>query len=265
MNGYEFHRYLKDAVKSPEKIAPDIACLAEKMRNEYLTRGRLILAVTSDSDGGECDTLLDVIRKGGSIPPPFQAELLPRENEAIAIPGTVGYVAYGSNMITELGEKHRGSISVLTSMLTYEHLWGEIRIKGGAYGTGFTTRGGSGGIGIYSYRDPSPMKTLDIFSNLCDIAKEITDGTDLVKYITSTVGAFDTVSTPRSQAGTENLYYLSGKPDDYSALVREEIISTDREELSRLVEIFKSLKKSSTYCVAAPRSMLADEKNILEV
>ena len=265
MYGYEFHRYLKKAKENVESIVKEISSLAERIREEFLKRGRLTISITRDKHIFEVSEILSRIKAGGAAPHPVKISLLPRVNEAIAIPGTVGYSAYGSNMITELKEKYCGSLGVLTSMLTYEHLWSEIRVKGGAYDTGIVTRGGSGGIIYYSYRDPSPKRSIKLFEDVKEAADEVIANAPLLKYIISTVGAIDTVSTPRSEAASENLLYLSGKPRNYSEKIRDEVIATDEGEIRRLSALLGSLRDTSTYCIAAPRSTLAGEEIILEI
>ena len=52
-----------------------------------------------------------------------------------------------------LGEPYGGAWLLASRILSYDFLWTEVRVKGGAYGAGFqTTRSGSSRF--YSYRDP---------------------------------------------------------------------------------------------------------------
>ncbi|KAK0312542.1 Mitochondrial presequence protease [Friedmanniomyces endolithicus] len=53
-------------------------------------------------------------------------------------------------------------LAILAHLLTHKHLHHEIREKGGAYGSGCSTNGLSGTLGMYSYRDPNPSNSLKI-------------------------------------------------------------------------------------------------------
>jgi Zn-dependent M16 (insulinase) family peptidase len=263
--GYEFHRFLRAAVDDTESVVYDIARVTERIKNEYLTRERLILSVTSEDGMAAVNNILSKIKTGGALPECVIVNLLAKKNEAIKIHGSVGYAAYGSNIITELGEKYRGSLGALTSILTYEYLWPEIRVRGGAYDTGIVTRGGSGGVITYSYRDPSPTDSLRVFKKMTDIATSIADNTDITKYIISTLGSMDTVSTPRSDASSANLLYLSNKPENHTEIIRQQILSTDIGEIKRLISILASLEMSSTYCIALSEDPPSDCEAILEI
>ena len=75
----------------------------------------------------------------------------------------------------------------------------------------------------------------------------------------------DTVTTPRSEGSSENLLYLSEKPLNHSEIIRNEVIFTDKAELLKFASILSALKESSTYCIAAPKSALAPDENLLEI
>jgi Zn-dependent M16 (insulinase) family peptidase len=47
-------------------------------------------------------------------------------------------------------------------VLSFDYLWNEIRVQGGAYGTGLINDK-IGNIIFYSYRDPSVVRSIDIY------------------------------------------------------------------------------------------------------
>ncbi|EMC91208.1 hypothetical protein BAUCODRAFT_39361 [Baudoinia panamericana UAMH 10762] len=55
--------------------------------------------------------------------------------------------------------------AILATLLTHKHLHHEIREKGGAYGAGASTNGTAGYFGMYSYRDPNPVNSLQIMQH----------------------------------------------------------------------------------------------------
>ena len=66
-----------------------------------------------------------------------------KANVGIIAPTQVSYIAMSTSIDRE---KYMGHMSVLGHILTYEYLWNEIRVKKGAYGTGFS----AGNTGIIS-------------------------------------------------------------------------------------------------------------------
>ena len=66
----------------------------------------------------------------------------------------------GANLLCH-GQTFSGSIPVLCKLLSYTHLWNEIRVKGGAYGCGLNA-GVTGDLVFYTYRDPQPDRSLKV-------------------------------------------------------------------------------------------------------
>ena len=177
-------------------------------------------------------------------------------NEGIAIPSTVSFAARTAN-IASCGGKYTGAFATLTNIASYEILWDEIRLKGGAYDTGFIARCGSGAVGCYSFRDPSPEKSVEVFADLHKHLDEfISEAPDLTKYVIGTIGAIDTVSTPRSDGSSANITHLSGKTHADKVRVRKEILNTSLDDLKKLTIALKDLSKTSTFTIAASRETL---------
>ena len=83
--------------------------------------------------------------------------------------GQVQYVAQTGNF-RKAGFEYTGTLNILKVALSYDYLWTNIRVKGGAYGcmSGFKRSGESFFV---SYRDPHLKRTLDIFAGIPDYAE----------------------------------------------------------------------------------------------
>ena len=75
-------------------------------------------------------------------------------NEAFIVPCDVSYSGQGAPTLDVV--EHSGLWSVIANALSFDYLWNEVRVKGGAYGVGFR-RGEEGFARFYSYRDPVSM------------------------------------------------------------------------------------------------------------
>lgn len=76
--------------------------------------------------------------------------------------GQVQYAAQAGNF-RKKGFAYTGALNILKVALSYDYLWINIRVKGGAYGcmSGFKYSGESFFV---SYRDPHLKRTYDVFA-----------------------------------------------------------------------------------------------------
>ncbi len=265
--GYDFHSFLLkfDAMSSEERedTVRSFAGLLERI----LKRERLTLAVACENPLEVARSTVGIVPTGGVPAGTVSVRRPDKRDEGIAIPASVGYASCGTDFLPA-GYTYDGSFAVASSMLVYEHLWGEVRLSGGAYDTGFIARANSGSLALYSYRDPSPERTVAFFGGLGARLRElIADEVDITKYIISSVGATDTASTPRSASTAATLLYLSGKSEVDNARVRREMIATDRERLLAFADMLDALSDSATSTVVAPREQLLASgiEKILEI
>ena len=87
-----------------------------------------------------------------------------KKNEGFKTAGQVQYVAQTGNFV-EKGFAYTGALDILKVALSYDYLWINLRVKGGAYGcmSGFKRNGESFFV---SYRDPHLARTLDVYKGV---------------------------------------------------------------------------------------------------
>ena len=196
--------------------------------------------------------LFQVLPASGRCP----IKKLERINEGIAAPTTVSFAASGANLDELEESEFKGSFTILQSIASLEILWNEIRLKNGAYDTGFAIKP-TGAIGSYSYRDPSPADSIRCFGTLCDEISDFLDTSpDLLKYIIGAFGASDTVSTPRSDGALGTKRHLAGRVHEDFVRRRQECLDTDITELRRVNGIVREALTTSTFTVVGPRDRL---------
>ncbi len=117
------------------------------------------------------------------------------KNEAFIVPIDVAYVAKGADVSG--CTRHSGSWSVLSSALSFDYLWNEVRVKGGAYGTGFR-RAATGSARFHSYRDPGIDGTIARFDAAgAWLAEFSSDADEMEGYVVSTTASHDAPVKPR--------------------------------------------------------------------
>ncbi|SMR57455.1 unnamed protein product [Zymoseptoria tritici ST99CH_3D1] len=125
-------------------------------------------------------------------------------------------------------------IAILAKLLTHKHLHHEIREKGGAYGGGALSRGLSGVFGMYSYRDPNPDNTLEIYSNAARWAadREWTDR----ELEEAKLSVFQGVDAPVSVNQEGMVRFLSGVDEEMEQKRREWLLDVDVRQVRDAAE-----------------------------
>lgn len=260
--GYEYHLFIKNLAKNIDQASEDVLARLERVRDTYFCRERLTLGITEPYGGDFAEKIVRTVRQGGS--PSGKSPLEPIEcvNEGIAIPASISFASRVGNM-DKIGENlYTGAFSVMQSIISLEILWNEIRLKNGAYDTGFFAKP-SGNVGCYSYRDPSPMASVDYFTRIADeVSSFLEDEPDLLKYVIGVFGSSDTVTTPRNDGSTATKRYLAGRTHELIVKRRQECLNTTLDDLKRINEIIRDTVQSSTFTVVGPRDELEKIPNI---
>ena len=253
LSGYECYKLLKKHTKDfdGEKISAILAALAEKI----FTRGRLTVTYTGKPDEKfEADAVAIFPDEGCAE---NKASVAPSGimSEGIVTPSKVAYAVIGAKL-SGLDAKTLGHLRVARSALSYEYLWNEIRVKGGAYGTGFVVRK-SGAAAFYSYRDPSPGRSLAVYRGAADYLRALADsGADLTKFIIGAIGEYDILTTPRL-AGEQAVWdYLNGWSVEKDVELRRGMLETDGAALYKIAAVIDEICNTGAVSAVGGREKL---------
>lgn len=171
-----------------------------------------------------------------------------KKNEGFLTASQVQYVCRAGNFITK-GLPYTGALKVLRVMMSYDYLWNNVRVKGGAYGC-MCSFGKSGESYFVSYRDPNLEKTVAVYEAAADyIANWQGDEEELTQYLIGAVSELDTPKTPQDK-GTFSLGgYLTGLPEEKLQQERDEILSVDVEAIRSLGEYIRAFMSDDCLCV----------------
>ena len=260
--GYEYHLFIKDLAKNIDKVADEVLAHLDRIRRTYFVRERLTLGITEQNGYEFAKRLVNTVHVGGTAGGSSPIKPIECVNEGIAIPASISFASRVGNM-DKIGENlYTGAFSVMQSIISLEILWNEIRLKSGAYDTGFFAKP-SGNVGCYSYRDPSPMASVDYFTRIADeVSSFLEDEPDLLKYVIGVFGSSDTVTTPRNDGSTATKRHLSGRTHELTVKRRQECLNTTLDDLKRINEIIRDTVQSSTFTVVGPRDELEKIPNI---
>ena len=260
-SGYEAHKSMKEL---EEHFDESFDALAEELLGivkRIFKRERLTAAITGAPDKKFSEKLIEIAPEGDCITPVCNISPLGILREGILVPSQTSYATLAANL-SDFGEELSGSLSVVRSLLSYGYLWNTVRVQGGAYGVGLIVRK-NGNVGFYSYRDPSPEKTLECYrkssSYLRDFAKS---DEDITKFIIGAVGDSSPLTTPKLKGTLAASRYLRGVSYDDECRLRKQILKTDKTELLRIADILDKVCKKEAICVVAGKDKLTACKDI---
>ena len=175
--------------------------------------------------------------------------------EAYVIPSTVGFVSAGTRLLPQLAD-NIGAWKVATRAITFDRLWNEVRVKGGAYGVGFRHTN-SGMLRFHSYRDPNIDATLARYGEVAAWLENLElDERELTGYVVSVVGSFDAPLKPREAARNQDEVRFAKRDAGYRKRVRDQIIGTTTEQIRSLAPALAHMDEERGICVFAGREAI---------
>ncbi|GHT83259.1 peptidase M16 [Spirochaetia bacterium] len=146
----------------------------------------------------------------------------------------VGFAAMTLNGAS-LHTRRAGTEAVLAHWLSTGALWEDIRMKGGAYGAFAHPDGIEGTFTLSTYRDPSPLRSLEAFPAIL-AETPMPDEETLTKAL---IGTFSKETRPRTAADkglADFLRFLYGIEDQHRRGKLESIVSITGAELASAAE-----------------------------
>lgn len=191
---------------------------------------------------------------------PFVPE---KKNEGFMAASQVQYVAAAGNF-KKAGLSYTGALRVLKVILSYDYLWLNIRVKGGAYGcmSGFS-RNGNGYLA--SYRDPKLRETLDVYQKCADyLRKFAASDRDMVKYIIGTISDMDIPLSPYMAGNRSMIAYFTGTTEAQIKREREEVLGCNVEEIRRLADYVEAIVAEHAICVLGNEALIQKEASLFK-
>ena len=255
LDGYASICWVSDLYEHYDERAEEFIANLEMYRDILFNRERMILSMTGEENLKALTDLSDKYQtqrfERGIVHFPIEE----RKQEGMVIPAGIAYSAASFNL-KDVGGRISGAIRALSHILTYGYLWNEVRVKGGAYGTGLSV-GADGTLTAYSFRDPDPANTIHITKTLGEFTRELARGdTPLDAYIIGAVAAGDPLQSPQSRIRLEDLRQISGITYEYRKKLREELLHTTPEDFVQLADWLEEGMKKAAVCVVAAEDKL---------
>ena len=184
-----------------------------------------------------------------------------KKNEGFMTSGQVQYVAQAGNF-RKKGYDYTGALNILKVALSYDYLWINIRVKGGAYGcmSGFKYSGESFFV---SYRDPHLKRTFDVFAGISDYVRGFqADEREMTKYIIGTISGKDVPKTPQMKGSISKAAWFCGLTEEMVQKERDEILNAQAEDIQALAPLIEAILSDEEICVVGSEPEVQKEKEL---
>lgn len=267
LKGIAFYRSIchieKELSESPKSVSDKLAAIAKKL----FARNRMLISFTGNNEAyGNAKPSLEKVIAGFNKMSTIgnQAEVhFNTAKEAFIDASQIQYVAKTGDFICE-GYEYTGALRLLRIILSYDYLWINVRVKGGAYGC-MNTFLRSGESYFVSYRDPNLSDTLDVYDRIPEYIKSFSpDERDMTKYIIGTFSALDTPMNPEAKGSRSLSAYLEGITYEQIQKERNEILNAQPEDIRRLADLVEAVLKKDSICVIGNENMIKESAGLFE-
>lgn len=267
LKGIAFYRSIcrieKELSESPKSVSDKLAAIAKKL----FARNRMLISFTGNNEAycnakPSLEKVIAGFNKMSAIG--NQAEVhFNTAKEAFIDASQIQYVAKTGDFICE-GYEYTGALRLLRIILSYDYLWINVRVKGGAYGC-MNTFLRSGESYFVSYRDPNLSDTLDVYDRIPEYIKSFSpDERDMTKYIIGTFSALDTPMNPEAKGSRSLSAYLEGITYEQIQKERNEILNAQPEDIRRLADLVEAVLKKDSICVIGNENMIKESAGLFE-
>ena len=262
LSGVDFYLFLRDLLEHFDErldgLRAKLAALADRI---FVADGCLASFTGSDEDfDAYWDAAGDLGLGAGDGADAGRNALVvpaPRDrHEAFVIPSDICFAARACDP-RRLGIDVTGAWAVAANALSYDYLWNEIRVKGGAYGCGFRAAG-ERQTAFYTYRDPAVDPSIERVERAGEwLGSFEPDDAAFEGFIVSCVSGMDAPVKPYALTKRRNTTYLAGLDPHAREERRAQMLAATPAELRSLGADITRIAAESPTCVFGGREVIA--------
>lgn len=267
LGGVDFYRFLKDLLDHFDERADDLAARLRGLAARLFARAGLTLSFAGSPE--DYATFLERADLPAGSAPSEPRLIVPApvlRNEAFVVPTDVSYTALGfDGRLLPGAAPYNAAWQVGARALTYDYLWNEVRVRGGAYGVGFQTMR-TGDLRFYSYRDPHLDETLERFAAAPAWLRSFRPSpADLDGYVVSTVAGFDNPLKARALMRRQDASHFTGRTPQDRLATRARMLEADEGSLRELADAVEQACAQKARCTFGSKDILGSAKTEFEV
>ena len=265
-SGIAYYQFLEKLETEFDRRKDELKEKLQKLMRLLFFSENLMVSFTGDEEicqkvETQMARLKEALPHEGQMQPAVQSTYCPNSNEGFMTAGQVQYVAQVGNFAKD-GMQYTGALQILKLILSYDYLWNNIRVKGGAYGcmSGFKRNGESYFV---SYRDPNLKNTLDVYAGIPDYLEHFqADERAMTKYIIGTVSGMDVPKTPKMQGQFSMAAYLMGITEEELQKERNQILDAQSEDIRALAPLVRAILQDGDICVIGGEEAIEKNKEL---
>ena len=265
MAGVGYYKFIEDLEKNFQEKKDEIVAGLQNAMAEIIRKDSFMVSYTGERESVEqVKALSGALKK--SLPEstcevPETAITCRKKNEGFKTSGQVQYVARTGNFVKK-GFTYTGALEILKVALSYDYLWINLRVKGGAYGcmSGFKRSGESYFV---SYRDPHLRRTLEIYEGVPEYVRTFAaDEREMTKYIIGTISGKDVPRTPQTQGALGRMAYFRGLTVEMLQKERDQILNATVEDIHALAPLIQAVLSDDQLCVVGSENAIEKAKDV---
>lgn len=260
LSGVDFYLFLRNLLEHfDERVDGLRTKLAELAERIFVADGCMASFTGSDEDFDAYWDAAGNLGLGAGNDAGRGALVVPApcdRHEAFVIPSDICFAARACDP-RRLGLDVTGAWAVAANALSYDYLWNEIRVKGGAYGCGFRAAG-ERQTAFYTYRDPAIDPSIERVERAgAWLGSFEPDEAAFEGFIVSCVSGMDAPVKPYALTKRRNTTYLAGLDPHAREERRAQMLAATPGELRSLGADVTRIAAESPTCVFGGRDVIA--------
>ena len=264
-NGIEFYQRIADITEHFEERKEELSAHLAHLARTLFRPDNMMISYTAAREGLDgMESLAGGLAERLFKETPEETPCVihcEKKNEGFKTASKVQYVARTGNFIDN-GASYTGALQILKVILSYDYLWQNIRVKGGAYGC--MSNFNRVGEGYFvSYRDPNLKRTIEVYEGVVDYLKNFTvSERDMTKYIIGTMSNLDQPMTPSVKGERSMNLYMNKVSAEMIREERNQILDASQDDIRSLYRVVEAVLKAEQLCVIGSEEMIEENKDL---
>ena len=266
-NGIGFYRAVARIEENFDEEKDRLTEVLQSLAKRLFRAENMMISYTASREGLEgIETRIEELKKSLYRDVPREEACVihcEKKNEGFKTASKVQYVARTGNFIDH-GASYTGALQILKVILSYDYLWQNIRVKGGAYGC--MSNFNRIGEGYFvSYRDPNLKRTVEVYEGVVDYLRDFTvSERDMTKYIIGTMSNIDQPMTPAAKGERSKNLYMNKVSADMIREERNQILDASQDDIRALSRVAEAVLKADQFCVIGSEEKIEECRDMFE-
>ena len=261
-SGIAYFHYLEDVTDHFDDHKEVLVSTLKALYEDIFASDRLMVSCTCDN--ALKDAAKEAVAQIVAVLPSCGSKTAEKirplgvKNEGFMDASQIQYVSLaGRYDITK--HPYTSVFQIYRSIMSYEYLWSNIRVQGGAYGC-MAGVSRLGDVYFTSYRDPNLKESLDVYRQVPEYLKAFeADEEEMTKYVIGTFSDLDIPLSPADKGRRSLSAYMSGLSFDEIQKERDAILAAGAEEIRALAPLVEEALADAGLCVIGNEDKLRDE------